>query len=289
LEIIQSYNQNAVSVIDGEGKELVLIGKGIGFGKKKGDKIDIRKAAKVFQFYYSGYEKKIVDSIKDIPEDILLMAEEITMKANELLKEELNPAFLFTLATHIQYAISRTEEYGEIINPLNYELKYIYPKEYQVAKWAKNFLVNEYRLNLYDSEVTFFTLHFVNGLEDTNQINEVITLSNILSDITSLLDSTFDRPINKDSIFYSRFVLHLRYFVLKKLNKQDLNNVEFQELYSYVSDKFELANNIVNKIDQLLADKYNFYIVDDENLYLLLHVQRLIDDNKKQMILEKKG
>ncbi|MFW9777183.1 PRD domain-containing protein, partial [Brucella melitensis] len=77
---------------------------------------------------------------------------------------ELNPAFLFTLATHIQYAIDRTEEYGEIINPLNYELKYIYPKEYRVAQWAKNFLVNEYELNLYDSEITFFTLHFVNGL-----------------------------------------------------------------------------------------------------------------------------
>ena len=41
MKVTQSYNQNAVSVVDDSGKELILIGKGIGFGKKKGDVIDI--------------------------------------------------------------------------------------------------------------------------------------------------------------------------------------------------------------------------------------------------------
>lgn len=281
MKVTQSYNQNAVAVIDDGGKELVLIGKGIGFGKKKGDIIDIRKASKIFQYYFSGYEKKVIDSLIDIPEDIILMAEEITTGANQILEEKLNPGFLISLAAHIQFTIERTKEYGEIINPLNYELKYIYPKEYKVAEWAVQYLRDSYYLELYDSEITFFTLHFVNGLQSGGVIKEVVVLSNILADITKIIDENFQYKLNKESIYYSRFILHLRYFVIRKLNDSTLPNEEIQDLYDYVSNKFKEANALVSQVDDLLKTKYNFDFGYDENLYLILHVQRLIDDNKK--------
>lgn len=282
MEVIQSYNQNAVSVIDENGKELVLIGRGIGFGKKKGDRIDIRKASKIFRYYYSNYEKKIVDSLIEIPEEILLMAEEITSGASEILEEKLNPAFLFSLSAHIQFTLERTKEYGEIVNPLNYELKYIYPKEYSAAEWAVKYLRNTYDLELYDSEITFFTLHFVNGLQSTGQFNEVMELSNILGDITRIIDEEFQCSINKESMYYSRFILHLRYFVMRKLSGGNLTNEDIQDLYEYVSQRFDEANRIVRKVDHLLKTKYEFDFDYDENLYLLLHVQRLIDDNSRE-------
>lgn len=283
MKVIQSYNQNAVSVLDKDGSELVLIGRGIGFGKKKGDTIDISKASKVFKYYYTTYEKKLIESLNEVPEDILLMSEEITVKASELLEEELNPAFLFSLSMHIQYALDRAAEYGEIINPFSYELKYIYPKEYQAAQWSVDYLRKKYNLFLYDSEIIFFTLHFVNGLQSsTSQFNEVVKLSNILGNITELIDREFHVPINKDSLFYSRFILHLRYFILRKLNGDYVINEELEELYHYASSKFLEADTIVCKIDTLLKEKYEFDFEQDENLYLMLHVQRLIDENLKR-------
>jgi transcriptional antiterminator len=282
MKVTQSYNQNAVSVVDDSGKELILIGKGIGFGKKKGDVIDIRKASKIFRYYFSNYEKKVIDSLVEIPEEILLMAEEITVGASERLQEKLNPGFLISLSAHIQFTIERTKEYGEVVNPLNYELKYIYPKEYKVAEWAVNFLRREYDLELYDSEITFFTLHFVNGLQSSGAIAEVMEVSNILGDITQIIDIEFKNKLNKESIYYSRFIVHLRYFVIRKLGDKISPNPEIQDLYDYVSDKFIDANTIVQKVDQLLKTKYNFDFGYDENLYLLLHVQRLIDDNIKK-------
>ncbi|WP_270276666.1 PRD domain-containing protein [Enterococcus casseliflavus] len=282
MKVTQSYNQNAVSVIDDSGKELILIGKGIGFGKKKGDVIDIRKASKIFRYYFSNYEKKVIDSLVDIPEEILLMAEEITVGASDRLQEKLNPGFLISLSAHIQFTIERTKEYGEVVNPLNYELKYIYPKEYKVAEWAVNYLRREYDLELYDSEITFFTLHFVNGLQSSGAIAEVMEVSNILGDITQIIDVEFKNNLNKESIYYSRFIVHLRYFVIRKLGEKTLPNEEIQDLYDYVSDKFVDANKIVQKVDEFLKAKYNFDFGYDENLYLLLHVQRLIDDNIKK-------
>lgn len=282
LEVLQSYNQNAVSVVDNEGKELVLVGKGIGFGKKKGDYIDVKKASKIFQFYYSMHEKKIVDAIKDISEDILLMAEEVTEIASKLLNEELNPAFLFTLSNHIQFAIERTEKYGEIQDPLNYELKYIYPTEYAVAVESVNYLRKKYQLNLSDSEITFFTFHFVNGLQSTGNFNQVVKLSDILKDITELIDKELNAPLQKDSIQYSRFILHMRYFLIRQFNKNIQSNPTLNELYQFTAQKFNSAHSVVLKIENLLIEEHDCDFSSEENLYLLLHLQRLLDENNNR-------
>lgn len=45
MKIIQSLNQNAVIVND-NGKEVILTGKGIGFGKKVGEEVDKKKSQK---------------------------------------------------------------------------------------------------------------------------------------------------------------------------------------------------------------------------------------------------
>ena len=48
MKVIQSLNQNAVLVARDDGAELVALGKGVGFGKKKGDTIDPTAVTRVF-------------------------------------------------------------------------------------------------------------------------------------------------------------------------------------------------------------------------------------------------
>ena len=48
MKIIKVINNNTVSVIDGKGKEQIISGKGIGFGKKYGDEPDKDKIQKMY-------------------------------------------------------------------------------------------------------------------------------------------------------------------------------------------------------------------------------------------------
>lgn len=277
MKVIQSYNQNAVAVVNEHGRELVLVGKGIGFNKKKNDFIDISDADKVFKYYYSDLEQQIVDSLEDISPDIILMAEEIAEKAKSFFKDNLNPSFLFTLASHIQVAIERTKEEGNFPSPFTYELKYIYPREFEIAQWAVNYLYSEYNIELADAEISFFTLHFVNGLENVDKIEDVINLGNIINSITLSLEENIDFDITRDSLEFSRFVVHLRYFIFRQLNADRKEDRKITDFYKGIKDQFPVASKISQKIRHLLLEDFNIETNEEESFYLILHIERLLD------------
>lgn len=48
MKILKIINNNVVSACDEKGKEIVVMGKGLGFGKKSGDILDELKIEKSF-------------------------------------------------------------------------------------------------------------------------------------------------------------------------------------------------------------------------------------------------
>ena len=61
--IIQKViNNNVVSTFDSNGKEVILMGKGIGFRKKTGDELDKTKIEKIFTLDLSGKSSFVLDT-----------------------------------------------------------------------------------------------------------------------------------------------------------------------------------------------------------------------------------
>lgn len=279
MEIIQSFNQNAVLAVDNDAREVILIGKGVGFGKKKGDSVNEQQISKVFHFDSSPQEHKIVELLKDVNEDLVLMAEDVATKSQFFIEDEMSPSFIIALASHIQFTLERNKENIVIPSPFQYEMKYIYPKEYEAAKWAVNYLNEEYQLALQKSEVIFFTLHFVNGLQETGEFSEVVKLSNILNDVTQLIDSSVVEPIDKEAIQYARFIVHVRYFIIRSMEKKVTKvKANVSELYKMSSSMFPIGSEIVTEINEMLKREYDMSYGIEEEFYLLLHITRLIDE-----------
>jgi len=63
VKVIQSLNQNAVLVARDDGAELVALGKGVGFGKKKGDTIDPTAVTRVFSLASSYRQGQVLGFI----------------------------------------------------------------------------------------------------------------------------------------------------------------------------------------------------------------------------------
>lgn len=281
IKVKQSLNQNAVISVDKKKDEFLLIGKGVGFSKKKGDFIKINNSIKIYPMSYSEQEQKILELIDEIPSEIILMIEETIKKAEKILEKELNYTLIFTLSSHVYYALQREESIDTVTLPFDYGLNYIFPSEYEAAKYSVEYLRDEYNLELTDAEIIFFTFHFVNALQGSNTDNSAIDTANILNDIIEVLEKETPIYIDKDSLHFSRFLIHIRYFLIRQYEGKTGKNEEFEQLSNYVSAKFIDAAKIVRKIKIILKNKYGLNYSYEENLYLILHTQRLIEEDRK--------
>lgn len=66
------------------------------------------------------------------------------------------------MTDHIHYAISRAKEKIELPNPLLFETKKFYPKEYQTAIAVLQLIEQKIGISLPMDEAGFITFHFVN-------------------------------------------------------------------------------------------------------------------------------
>jgi beta-glucoside operon transcriptional antiterminator len=75
---------------------------------------------------------------------------------------------------------------------------------------------------------------------------------------------------------YSRFVTHLRFFVLRQLDQNPHVSPEVDAtLLDVVKTKYEKAYKAVEKVANLLHKQHGWSLTSDEKLYLTLHIWRV--------------
>ena len=131
MRFLKSYNNSVALVKNEQGKEEIVIGKGIGFGLKKGDQIDQEKIERRF---ITAKDQESIMQLKDISTKTL----ELTTKVIKLVEPKLNIKFndfqYLALADHIDFALTRSEDKVDM-NATNtrWEVRNLFPEEYTVA------------------------------------------------------------------------------------------------------------------------------------------------------------
>lgn len=279
MKIVQSLNQNAL-LVDVDGREEIVVGKGIGFNKRKGDSVDTKRISKRYQMI-PGSESSF-DYYSELSEKVIQIAEEVAEIAEPLLNKRLTGNFILSLASHIQFCEEkyRTEDLMEIPAPFNYELKYLYPKEYAAANLAVNYLADSYKILLPSAEISFFTLHFVNGLAESEGLTNVVELSEMMNDTIAVIENKSGKKLDPETIEFSRFIVHFRYFIIRNLsfskNRQDNREEELDEVFNLSFETFPNEKAIVDAIKEMLDQEHGLHFGKAEDFYLLLHIVRIL-------------
>ena len=138
MKIIRQINNNAALALDGNGKELVVLGRGVGFPKMPYELTDLSRIERTFydvnQIFWHGSRSA---------RPLVLACAEITERAEIELDCALNPNLPFTLADHLNFAAERLRKGIEISTPLAYDVRHLYPKETELAKQARELLARE--------------------------------------------------------------------------------------------------------------------------------------------------
>lgn len=277
MKVIKKVNNNVALALNDKNEEVFIVGKGLGFQKTPYEITDENIIEKI---YVSPKNIKMFDILNDIPIADICLAEDIIKEGRKILNKELHSNLILTLSDHISYALQRYKEGTQIKSPLEWEIKTLYPEEAAVGQAALKIIKEKTGLELPKSEVTFIALHFVNAQTGFGDINETTKVTAIIGEILSIIKYHYKIDFDENSLDFTRFITHIRYFIIRQINSKPLEN-ENEEIYLMVRTKYTEEVKCVEKIEKFLRDNYGWDCSNDEKLYLVLHIQRLTSKMNK--------
>lgn len=132
MKAIKKINNNVAICVDGNHKELVAFGKGIGFPQMP---YEIKDIAQISMTFYK-IDSRFYQLIEEIPEEIFEVSALIVDQARTKLKSSLNPNLVVSLADHLQFAIMRLKKYKKLEMMFSYDVEQLYPVETSIGKYA---------------------------------------------------------------------------------------------------------------------------------------------------------
>lgn len=274
--ILNPMNHNVALVRNEKGKELVIVGKGIIFGKKKGDFIPKEKAEKVFRMKTEESRENFVSLLKDVPLDFITVTYEVIDSLSRKYSYPVQYYIYVTLTDHI-YCSYQAVQQGRYKDSALPDAREKYPVPYQIAQEA----VTIYRERLLDTfpddEVNRIAYHFINaeGNSDPEGQSHLDKRKEILGAVEAELRKNDIRRTAENSNFYDRFMIHLNYF-LDYLDRSRDDNVSLLEMESQIKLTYPEAYQIGSTIYEIVAQQTGVDVYNSERVYLVLHIQRLL-------------
>ena len=277
MRIKQILNNN-VALVKRGGDDVIVISKGIGVKKKKGQNILDDEIDKLY--ILDSYD--MLDHFSHLllnsnPEDILLVQEIVTY-AEKVLDIEVNDSAVLTLLDHIDYVIRRARKNQFIKSPLYWDIKRFYPKYFDIGLTALNKINESKDLSIPDDEAVSLALHFINMAENYVNAEHRANMINATRDIMSIIEKHYKMKLDENSINYMRFCTHLQYFVERIFNGKfygDKNSSN--ELFKQVSHAYPKEYQAVQKIKLYVQTQYHCNPTMDEQTYLMIHLHRVTE------------
>lgn len=275
MEITKKINNNVALARDGRGRELVVFGKGIGFPAMPYELTDLSKVSRTFYDVKAEY----LSLLSEIPDEIVLAADDIAETARDELDSPLNPNLTFVLADHLNFAIQRSRAGVNVETPLAYDVRHLYPDEYRIASQALHALNRMPDVQLPDTEAVSIALHLINAEAESGDIHATMTAAQIIAELSRRVEEFFDITLDRDSFHYSRFAMHLRYLVQRMMQGEPVDNAPgTRELFNTVRREYPQIYTCVQQIVRYFSDTWHWDCSVGEQLYLMIHIHRVTTD-----------
>lgn len=219
MKVLKAINNNVVSCLDDNGKELVVMGKGLGFSAKPGEKLDYKLVEKVFRMDSPEEFTRLKDLFARLPADLLEVCSQIIDHANQVTGRRLNESVYLTLTDHIQFAIQRCRQGVNLQNPLATEVRVFYPKEFSVGQYALKQIWQEQGVTLPEDEAASIALHIVNAEFDSS-MNLTMRAAQVLQPMAQIIGNWPGLRLNKQHLYYDELIVHLKFMAMQAFRQE---------------------------------------------------------------------
>ncbi|GAB6109822.1 BglG family transcription antiterminator LicT [Fusibacter bizertensis] len=274
LFIKKIFNNNILLAEDEVSNEVVLMGRGIGFSRNSGETVDETKIEKEFRLNSKGKMNQLGQFLADLPEDYFQLTQAIVSHTKSILDIVLSDYIYLTLADHLRFAVERLDKGLNFRNPLQWELRNFYPKEYSVGMWALDEMEKQLKIRLPDDEAASIALHLINASQENSDFKTLYNDLELIQSILKIVKFHFLIEIDETSINFERFFIHLKFFAYRIRTENQLDTLG-NEFFILGIKQWPEAYNCSVKIAKHVLDKKEIQLKDDEIFYLMLHIARL--------------
>lgn len=279
--IIEKILNNNVVVIKENNVEKIVMGRGLAFQKKVGDEFDESKVDKVFALTNEEAVNKFQELIVDIPIEHVELAEEIISYAKTHLGKKLNEMIYISLVDHIYTSIVRFLDGISVKNALLWDIRRFYPDEFFIGTQALDMIENKFKVRLPEDEAGFIALHLVNAEMDEESMQNMYEITKVMQEISNIVKYKFNIEFDEDSVYYYRFITHLKFFAQRLVSNQTYKDENDDDLLDVIKVKYKNSYDCVNKVADFIYKKYDYILSNEEKLYLTIHIERVIYKSEK--------
>ncbi|RLL41135.1 PRD domain-containing protein [Oceanobacillus piezotolerans] len=265
-------NNNVLIAEDGLEEEVILIGKGIGFNRKKGESISNDLVEKLFVLRNEKERQNYIKLLPQMDETLLKTIIDaiaiIRNRSNAILNEQVHVA----LTDHILFAVTRLMKGLEIKNPFLIETKALYPVEYEIGEDVVEFINQSLDIQLPEGEIGFIALHVHSAISDKS-ISDINKYSTLISKLIEVIEDQLQIKISQESINYIRLIRHLRYTIDRVLNGEYVE--EPVKIRNLLKMEYPTCYNLSWKLIKIMQQTLKKEVYEAEAVYLTMHLQRL--------------
>lgn len=275
FRVRKALNHNTLIAISMEdNQEYLLIGKGIGFGKKVSERFEIPETTEctVYSLLEQTEPGKTMELLKGIDPIYLEIAEKVLTKSEEFFGK-IDRRILFPMADHIAFAVQRIRANEQISNPLTNDIRALFHMEYKTAECVKEILWEMLQVEIDEHEIGYIALHIHSAIEDENVALSML-IAQAVHECIWMVEEETSRTIDVMSLSYNRLMNHIRYMVARaikgeklKLSMNDYMSVKFPNSYG-------MAKEVCKHLEKQLQP--NSPLDEDEIGYLAMHIERVI-------------
>lgn len=273
--IYRILNNNAVLTKDDRHREMIILGKGIAFKKGMYDEIDESKITKKFLLASKQEKMNLETIIKHIPYEYFEFTESIRSYCEQQLQHFLDDGFTLRVADHIYFSVTKYHEDIRTPNLMLNEIQMFYRREFEISRTIIQWINDKFDVHFDENEAGFITFHIVSSSMSTTDLdmNEMLER---LTFMIKYIEQYFHVTLDIQSLEYSRLVTHLKYFIQRMNYPSDRPSLKEDSLFLLLKDKFYDLYEFLIVFEHALQMKYSYTLSDSDQLYLLIHLARVL-------------
>lgn len=272
MRVLKIINNNIVSCVDDTGCELVVMGRGLGFGTKPGMEIQESAAEKIFHMDSQRDTDRLTSLLATLPTEQIDLCTRIIEYATQTLDKRMNKNVYLTLTDHVCFALSRIQQGMVFNNALLTEVRIFYPHEFAIGKHALELIKEELHVEFPEDEAASIALHLVNAEYDTS-FSETMHIIQALHEILGIIHTWPTLQIRKHTLYYDELTIHLKFLVMRIFSNEKEPCAESQFVWT-IQQSFPREYACAHAVARYLERVSKNLVSEEKIAYLTVHIRR---------------
>lgn len=280
MRVVKVLNNSLVLALDEQGRETILMGKGIGFHKASGYEFGADEVEKVFVLQDRSITRSIIRLAAQTDSVYFEIGKNVIDYAIDRFHMKLLDHIYLSLTDHLAFAVRRVEKEILVPNFYTQDMQRFNPNEYQVGQYALRLVKEQTGVELPGDEAGNIAFHFINAQEGHPYNEKNRKIRQLAEDVLNIVKYYYRLVYDEESIAYSRYLTHIRLFAQRLVSGKQLPEEASRLLYDQIAQVCTSEFSCVAKVNRFVAERFGVKVTNQEEMYLALHIHRVLESGR---------